>query len=136
MIKGLGNSYLSSKEVHEFFGLTAGQAFVNTVKDGLYLNPVSEVFTVDQGVRIEDFLRQVYIENQTTGRTVSLPNAGEPPYAIIVPLNFQYPLEGQSITTAYTEFLKWAQDINQSGNWYQMGDAEMIYPDMFSSRQR
>ena len=133
-IQGLGNAYLCSKEVHQFFGYEAGETFINTERNKQWLNPVSEVITVDKSKRIEDVLKQISVRNLTTGKVIALPKAGEPPYAIIVPINFRYPLEGHNITKAYANFLAWAQDLNQSENWYLFNDAEETFPDMFTNR--
>lgn len=133
-IQGLDGSYLASKEVHAFFGVTPGEQYINTRLGEQWFNPVSETFEVSADTRIEEFLKKISIMNYTTGKTVSLPVKGDPPFAIIVPLNFRYPLEGYRITKAYTEFLNWARDINQSNNWYTLCDVESVYPDMFTRK--
>lgn len=129
---GVDGSYLASNELHRFFGIEAGEQFINTESNKQYLNPVSEVFMVDEGVRIEDFLSHISIQNITTGSTVRLAGKGEPPYAIILPINFRYPLEGMNITKAYSNFLQWAKNMNESKNWYELSNAENVFPDMFT----
>ena len=78
-----------------------------------------------------NFLKQIYIENLTTQRTIKMPTPGYAPHAIIVPENFKYPMEKQNITSAYAEFLNWAKDINASNDWYKFGEADKIFSDLF-----
>ena len=135
-IKGLQNTQrLGKKEVHKFFGVTPGEAFINTVKGEKYFTPVSEVFNIDKNISVEDFLKTVSIYNRKTGKTISMPKDGEPPYAIIVPLNFRYPVERCSIINAYPDFLKWAQNRNEATDWYLNGVENRLYPDMFSEAE-
>jgi hypothetical protein len=138
-IKGLEEGcYLASKEIHVFFygKKKTTNNFVNTMKGQQWLNPVSETLDIDPSMSTSEFLKGISVLNATTGKTIAVPKTtGEPPYAIIVPLNFRYPLEGLNITTVYKEFVKWAKDINVSNNWYQLLDAEKAYPDMFTKNQ-
>ena len=135
-IKGLQNTQrLGKKEVHKFFGVTPGEAFINTVKGEKYFTPVSEVFNIDKNISVEDFLKTVSIYNRKTGKTISMPKDGEPPYAIVVPLNFRYPIERCSIINAYPDFLKWAQNRNEATDWYLNGVENRLYPDMFSTAE-
>ena len=135
-IKGLQNTQrLGKKEVHKFFGVTPGEAFINTVKGEKYFTPVSEVFNIDKNISVEDFLKTVSIYNRKTGKTISMPKDGEPPYAIVVPLNFRYPVERCSIINAYPDFLKWAQNRNEATDWYLNGVENRLYPDMFSTAE-
>lgn len=135
-IKGLQNTQrLGKKEVHKFFGVTPGEAFINTVKGEKYFTPVSEVFNIDKNISVEDFLKTVSIYNRKTGKTISMPKDGEPPYAIVVPLNFRYPIERCSIINAYPDFLKWAQNRNEATDWYLNGVENRLYPDMFSEAE-
>jgi LruC domain-containing protein len=47
-------------------------------------------------------------------------------WAIAVP-NFKYPLEGNSITSAYPDFEKWAQDHTTHTDWYKSPAASYVY---------
>lgn len=135
-IKGLQNTQrLGKKEVHKFFGVTPGEGFINTQKDQKYYAPVSEVFTIDKNISVEDFLKTVSVYNRKTGKTISIPKNGEPPYAIVVPLNFRYPVERCNIITAYPDFKKWAQNRNEATDWYLNGIENNLYPDMFSTAE-
>lgn len=134
-IQGLDGSKLASKELHELFGVQAGSGFINTVKGQAWKEPVSEVFTVGKDVSIVDFLKQISLKNVTTDKTISLPAQGEPPFAVIVPLSFQYPLERVCITKAYPQFQQWAQDSTQGTDWYLTLDPDTVYPDMFAEEE-
>lgn len=137
VLKGIENSrFLNNSEVHELFGLDNTQTFVNTEvgPKALRLNPVSESILVDKTMRIENFLKNIYLENQTTGKTIKVAKKGEPPYAVIVPVNFKYPMEHTCIKDAYTHFLEWAKNINDSDDWYLYGEAKNIFPDLFSNK--
>ena len=83
---------------------------------------------------MDDFLKSIYIENRTTGKTVKVPEKGEAPNAIIVPINFRYPLEKNSITNAYPDFLSWAVDMNVNKDWYLYWEENLVYPDKFSNQ--
>ena len=133
-IQGKEQWGFNGKEVHELFGLDS-HSFINTANKKQHIQPVSEYVEVDKSLRIEDFLKSIYIVNLNSNRTISIAKKGEPPFAIIVPSNFQYPLEGQRITEAYLEFLNWAQSVNQSNDWYLFGESRHLYPDFFSTNQ-
>lgn len=124
-----------SKEVHKFFGVTPGEKFVNTVIGERYFTPSTITLNIDNSVNIADFLKSISIKNQKTGQTISMPKNGEPPYAIIVPLNFRYPIERCSIISAYPDFVKWAQNRNEATDWYLNGVENRLYPDMFSEAE-
>ena len=57
--------------------------------------------------------------------------AGEPPYAIIVPGDFDYPVERVSIINAYKKFINWAQDMNTDKDWYTYPEEGKVYPSLF-----
>lgn len=124
-----------SKEVHKFFGVTPGEKFVNTVVGEKYFTPNTITLNIDNSVNIADFLKSISLKNLNTGKTISMPKEGEPPYAIIVPLNFRYPIERCSIINAYPNFLKWAQNRNEATDWYLNGVENRLYPDMFSTAE-
>lgn len=131
VIHGLTGSRFDGQEIHDIFMLEENQHFVNTEANGLHLHPMTDGITVPENLSIMDYLKNVYIKNETTNKEIKMPQAGNPPYAIIVPLEFLYPLEGKSITKVYKDFLKWAADINVSGDWYKYGDANQIFSELF-----
>ena len=131
VLRGLeGSKLLNNREIHEILHIPEG-TFANTVKNGQTRLVISEYITTDK--TIEEYMRGIYIENQTTGQTIRTPNQGDAPSAIIVPLNFNYPMEGQSIKSAYPEFLEWAHDKNTRKDWYTLGNASLIFPSLFKN---
>lgn len=127
MLQGV-DSKLSSQELHNFFGIDPEQekTFVNT-QGSNYFKPVSDTITVDKSITIKAFLSGLSVKNLTTGKTISMPATGEPPYAVIVPLDFQYPLETVSIINAYDYFKNWAQNKTTSADWYLYPNNAKVY---------
>lgn len=139
VIHGIGGTHsrgevLNGQEVHELFDMadaTGINRCINTRLGVPTLSYIPETVTVDPSVTIPQFLSAIWVENLTTGQTIHVPNAGEPPYAIIVPLDFNYPLEGQPVTEAYAGFLKWATQVNVSRDWYLYEQTSKIFPSLF-----
>ncbi len=135
-IKNLYNSgTLGKKEVHQFFGIKAGEGFINTVKGTPWMEPTTkatEVFNIDKSVNLEDFMKQIQIKNNTTGKLIGMPKQGEPPYAIIVPFNFNYPKERCSIIYAYPLFKNWAQNRDINTDWYNTPNNDNVYPNKYA----
>ena len=135
IIRGAEGWELNNQEVHELFYATEpdarGNRFVNTVVGGTHREVQARYVKVDEGVTIPQYLQNIYIENMTTGKVVRYSQMGEPPYAIIVPEDFQYPMENQKITDAYLKFIQWAQDVNVSGDWYRYENSNKIFPSLF-----
>ncbi len=123
-------------EVHEAFGATEadnnGNRFINTVKGGVYKEPLSAEVTVDENTTIAEYLQNIYIQNQTTDNVIKVATKGQPPYGIIIPCDFEYPSEKVSITNAYKKFANWAQDMNVDKDWYLYPESDMVYPSLFS----
>ena len=117
-LHGTGSSKFEGKEIHDILGLdVADNPFLNTVVGGHYGSGESDI--IDIGNKsIEDFLTGIWIYNETTRQKVEMPSKGSAPFAIIVPMGFNYPKEGADITKAYVDFLKWASDVNASKDWY------------------
>jgi hypothetical protein len=122
---------LEDRDIHDIFKVSGDQPYVNTKSDGFSREPMSESVYIGNK-SIEEYLSGIYIENKATGEIIGLPKKGEAPNAIIVPLNFYYPMEGQSIKDAYPGFLEWAQDKNTNKDWYTLGEADKIFPNLFN----
>ena len=136
VIRGAEGWDYNNKEVHEIFGKTEpdtnGRRFINTVKGGVKMDPVSAVVkNVKEGMTIPEYLKNIYIENRTTNRIVELSKQGEYPLVIIVPQDFEYPMERTSITGAYKQFLEWAHDVTASKDWYIHAEANQYFPSLF-----
>ena len=120
----------NDKEVHELFGAVDSEGnnhFVNTEKGGNVKDAISAEVTVSETLSIPDYLKNIFIENKSTGKTVGIPQTGEPPYAIIVPGIFEYPLERVCINNAYLKFNNWAQDITKDEDWYTEPESGKVY---------
>ena len=120
----------NDKEVHELFGAVDSEGnnhFVNTEKGGNVKDAISAEVTVSETLSIPDYLKNIFIENKSTGKTVGIPQTGEPPYAIIVPGIFEYPLERVCINNAYLKFKNWAQDMTTHTDWYTEPESEKVY---------
>lgn len=126
VLQGIGGP-LENKELHQFFGVEPGSKYINTQKNAEKIKPQSFTYTIDENQSIEEFLKGISIKNLKTNQVISLPADGEPPYAVIVPTYFQYPLEKISITDAYPEFINWAHDRNVNTTWYLNEDSEKVY---------
>ena len=135
VIHGATGWRYNDMEVHAIFHATeadgSGNRFINTVKGGTRRDVMSDFVTVPEGTTIPQYLKGISIENKATGETIKVAQKGEPPFAIIVPQEFDYPLERQTITVAYSAFIKWAQNANESANWYLFEDADKIFPSLF-----
>ena len=135
MIQGAEGWNHNGKEVHAIFNASGagkdGNRFINTMSGGTRLEAVSALVTVPEGVTIPQYLKKIYIENKTMGKTIKIAQKGEPPFAIIVPLDFSYPMERQCITQAYKNFVQWAQNVNASEDWYLFEESDKIFPSLF-----
>ena len=132
------SNILTKKEVHQFFGIKAGEGFINTVKGTPWMEPTTkatEVFKIDKSVNLEDFMKEIKIENKTTGKVIGMPKQGEPPYAIIVPFNFNYPKEKCSIIYAYPLFKNWAQNRDVNTDWYNTPNNDNVYPNKYAQTE-
>jgi hypothetical protein len=134
VIHGASGWSHNNEEVHEIFHATepvGGNRFVNTVVGGTKRDVISDFVTVAEGVTIPQYLKGIYIENKSTGKLIQVAKKGEAPFAIIIPQEFDYPMETQPITRAYEEFINWAQNVNTSNDWYLFEEADKIFPSLF-----
>jgi hypothetical protein len=135
MIQGAEGWNHNGKEVHAIFNASGagkdGNRFINTMSGGTRLEAVSALVTVPEGVTIPQYLKKIYIENKTMGKTIKIAQKGEPPFAVIVPLDFSYPMERQCITQAYKNFVQWAQNVNASEDWYLFEESDKVFPSLF-----
>lgn len=134
-IHGAKGWELNDREVHDIFMAqepdSRGNRFVNTEKGGTHREVQARYVTVAEGVTIPEYLKGITIENKATGVIIGMAQKGQPPYAVIVPEDFQYPMEKTSITGAYKQFIEWAQDVNASADWYRYEEADKIFPSLF-----
>ena len=126
---------LNNKEVHELFGVssaTGDDRFVNTLSGADERSMVSGVYEVGE-MTIPQFLSQIYIKNISEGSNeVHVPKTGEAPFALIIPGDFNYPSEYQSIVKAYTAFRTWANNANNYSNWLDSFDSKYCKANPFN----
>jgi hypothetical protein len=122
---------LNNKEVHERFGVAKSvgyDRFVNTMDGYPKKETRTGIYKIADGLTIPQFLAKIYIDNQTTGIPVYVPRTGEAPLAIIMPYDFKYPKERESIVDAYKKFLNWAQSVKEYYDWYEEITPNTVYP--------
>lgn len=127
----LGSKGFDGMEVHQLFlvdDLTGQDRIVNTLPNKEIKTPLTYYYKLDDGMTIPQFLAQIYIENLTTGEKIDVARQGEAPMGIIVPFDFNYPMESRSIIDAYTSFKSWASRASQYKNWYIEDDETKVYP--------
>ena len=108
----------STTEIHKMFSVDNIETFINT-QGGERKSPIQEVVTVKENYSFSNTgPDQIYIHNATTGRDIYLSTTGEDPHGLMIPADFQYPVEKTSINQANESFLKWAEGDNGSYNWY------------------
>jgi hypothetical protein len=65
---------------------------------------------------------------------IGLPKKGYAPFAVIIPVDFDYPLEGACIKDAYLNFADWAQNANNNRDWFLLEEANKIYISPFKKK--
>ena len=129
-----GSRLFNNTEIHNLFGLSGNQYYANTQTNGYKIN--FGIFeNINTELSLEEFLKTISLKNLDMDDVIRFQKQGEYPRAIIVPSPFDYPQEKISIMEAYPDFLKWVQNMNESGNWYVMDrDAEKIFPNLFKKK--
>ncbi len=128
-IRGLKDAtVLTSKEVHALFNVPQS-TFVNTTAERY--QPIQEIVNVDKNFSFSRPSDQPYIVNQTMGKEIHVSMKGEDPHGILVPCDWQYPLEkicvGGVANPAYKQFNNWGQGNVASTNWYYYPEAGKVY---------
>ena len=124
----------NGKEVHSLLGVPAG-TFVNTEPSAEVKTCVSAEYVVGENVTIPQFLSKIYIVNYSQqGNEIHVPKKGEPPYALIVPGDFDYPAERVSIVNAYGAFNTWANNAYDYGKWLDSYDTTKLYTNPFNRK--
>ncbi len=117
------NEYI---EIHKMFNVSQ-RTFVNT-ESGKHIAPIQEEITVPDDFTFTDLENMVYIYNATTGKEVRLSKVGEDPHAILIPYDYQYPLEQVCIKDANTKFLEWGKAPSEdNSDWYVNGVEGKVY---------
>lgn len=111
-----GSLFNESNEVHDILGAERG-TFVNT-SGRMDFETVSEEFEIGITTSIVDFLKSITIYDATINHRITFSGRTDDPHAIVVPYDFKYPLEKNSIIKAYPTFRNWTQNRNVDNNWY------------------
>ena len=117
--KGTDIALFGGKEIHEALGVAAG-AVVNTGRE-VTAEVISETIEVGEGFSykehgnfyIKDKENKIHIPAFTNGF-----QKGDVPYAILVPVDWEYPQENVKVSTAYSKFETWAGDVTKNTDWY------------------
>ncbi len=119
-------------EVHKIFGIDE-RVFINTVKDGLTLPWVYEVIEVDKNFTFTEDKYLPYVHNATLNYDIHIARKGEDPHAIIIPYDFNYPIERICVggdgrfNVAYPEFNNWGANKVESTDWYKHPVPALVY---------
>ena len=105
-------------EVHRLFG-KAPKQFINTSGSGEHCDPIVVTKTVAKSFSFLDPYTQPYIYDRTTDKIVYLSKKGQDPHGIMVPDDFQYPLERICVKDAYEQFNNWGRNPILSTRWYE-----------------
>jgi hypothetical protein len=123
---------LNDKEVHSLFGVST-ETFVNTETAAGVIPAVSAVYEVSESTTIPQFLSNIYIRNYSqAGNEIHVPVKGQPPFALIIPGDFDYPTERTSIINAYTAFRTWANNAYNYDAWLDSYDESKIYSNPYN----
>lgn len=115
-------------EIHSLFG-KGTKTFINTGNGDAYVEPVVVTKEVSETFSFLDEATQPYLLDKTTGLEVKLAKKGEDPHGIMLPYDFQYPLETVCIKDAYEKFNEWVaknKDI-LSTDWYTKPTKGKVY---------
>lgn len=138
-IEGIDGSFvdgteLNDKEVHGLFDVSTN-VFVNTEPSASVIPAVSAVYEVSESTTIPQFLTNIYIRNVSQGSNeIRVPEKGEPPFALIVPGDFDYPAERVFINDAYEAFRTWANNAYDYGKWLDSYDTTKLYINPFKRK--
>ena len=115
-IWGLDCDGIDGKEVHGLFGQDPS-TFINT--DGSNFEPVVATKTVDENFSFLNDLTKPWIEDKTTGATISLSGIGQSPHGVLIPTDFKYPKEKTPVYEAYPKFKAWGFEGDENAIlWY------------------
>lgn len=124
----------NNKEVHKLLNVPAG-TYVNTEPSADVRTCVSAEYEAGEDVTIPQFLSKIYIVNHSQNdKEIRVPEKGEPPFALIVPGDFDYPVERVSIVNAYEAFSTWANNAYDYGRWLDSYDTSKLYINPFNRK--
>jgi hypothetical protein len=115
----------SGKEVHQVFGQAAGK-FINTVNDGIKVDPITE--TIRKPANFSFETADFWIKSPAGD--VHVAKQGEDPHGIVVPGNWRWPREFQCIKDAYPNFIEFAKNAATTDDaikkWYETSNGNPV----------
>jgi hypothetical protein len=125
-LRGLKGSKLNENtEIHTIFGKST-QTFINT-GGGESVPAIEELFTIDADKSLASFIESIYVYDKTQDRNITLAGKGEDPHAIVIPSDFDYPIEKICIKDAYPLFSNWAQNAENDRYWFRHAQESLIF---------
>jgi hypothetical protein len=130
-----GKKLNGNTEIHTIFGQPEG-TYINTVAGTTHVDVVKEQVTVssdfsfgkDENGEFVNFNALPYLHNASKGYDVKLSLKGEDPHGIIIPFDFQYPLERICVKDAYLgRFNEWGMGIIDNTPWYMFAITSKVY---------
>lgn len=132
-----GQKLNTTTEVHAIFGQTGSRNFVNTVSGQPHIEAVQEVIEVPVSFSFSEDRYLPWIYNASRGYEVQLSRKGEDPHGIIIPDDFQYPVERMCVggdaekaaqgKVAYTRFNSWGKNRVDANDWYKTPTDNKVY---------
>lgn len=115
-LRGISGKRLNGDtEVHTIFGKEP-KTFINTVSHDLDTPIVRDTVTVSKDFSF--LTTQPWIYDKTRNTEVHIATAGQDPHAIMIPWDFEWPLERQCIKDAYPRFNSWGMGNVTDNDWY------------------
>ncbi len=126
-LRNINGSVLNeATEIHAMFGVDQ-TTFINTTGD-THLDPIQDIIEVSSDFTFTDLSKQVYIYNATTGKEIRLSEAGEDPHGLLIPYDYEYPLETVCIKDSNTKFIDWGTNpSSENTDWYKTGVEGKVY---------
>ena len=122
-----GTKLNGNKEIHSIFGQSEG-SYINTVTGAPHVDAVKEQFTVSGDFMFSQHAKLPYLHNATKGYDIRLSERGEDPHGIVIPYDFQYPLERISVKDAYWgRFNEWGLGDIAATPWYKYPIPNKVY---------
>lgn len=129
-----GKKLNGNTEIHTIFGQPEG-VYINTVAGDTHVDAVKEQVTVSsdfsfgkENGEFVNFNALPYLHNATKGYDVKLSLKGEDPHGLIIPFDFQYPLERICVKDAYWgRFNEWGMGVIDATPWYMFPITSKVY---------
>ncbi|MBR0036327.1 MAG: DUF4842 domain-containing protein [Bacteroidales bacterium] len=119
-----GKTINKKTEVHELFGVY-DRSFINTQRNRKKFDYVLDTIDVPWNYTILSNPPAVY--NKTKNILISLSLEGQDPHAVMIPIEFEWPLERVCVKDAYANFITWAKELNIYEDWYNEPETDKVY---------